>query len=333
MSNPSFFDYAMQDQGGRRSRKFLSEMKAFIPWEALEKMLIDKGAYRPREKGRAGRPPYRSSVLLGALFLQAWYDLSDPMTEEMIHDRLSFREFLGIQAEDDIPDETTIGNFRNALMDRMLFDAIFEIVFAQMQANDLVLKEGTLVDATLIHSSEPKRKKDKKGKVIRNQANDTDATYTVKRNQRYHGYKIHIGTDPNGVIKKMTTTTAKASDTKEFDYLTQDEEHFVTADSAYMSKERKKDLRKKGITNGIIERRVRGQSKLRPKQTKHNKRFAPIRGLVELSFAFIKHHMGYRRTRFKGLEKNDQYHLLLGAAYNIRRAPALVRKLHPQREG
>jgi len=333
MQTPSFFDYAMQDQGGKRSRKFLSEMKAFIPWNTLEEMLIEKGVYRPKQPGKAGRPPYRASVLLGSLFLQAWYDLSDPMTEEMIHDRLSFREFLDVQADDDIPDETTIGKFRNALMDGMLFDAVFEIVFAQMKAQDLVLKEGTLVDATLIHSSEPKRKKDPEGNLISNKADDEDATYTSKRNQKYHGYKIHVATDPNGVVKKMTTTTAKDSDTREFDYLTQDEKHFVSADSAYMSKKRKKDLRKKGITNGIIERRVRGQSKLRAKQQKHNKRFAPVRGLVELAFAFMKHHMGYRRTRFKGLEKNDQYHLLLGAAYNIRRAPALIQKLHPRRAG
>jgi len=331
MQTPSFFDYAMQDQGGTRSRKFLSEMKAFIPWEELEEMLIKEGAYRPKQPGKAGRPPYKASVLLGSLFLQAWYSLSDPMTEELIHDRLSFREFLEIQADDDIPDETTIGNFRNALMDRMLFDKIFAIVLSHMKAHDLVLKEGTLVDATLIHSPKPKRKKDSSGTVMSNKANDADATYTSKRNQKYHGYKIHIGTDPNGIIKKMTTTTAKDSDTKEFEYLTQDEEHFVSADSAYMSKDRKKGLRKKRIVNGIIERRVRGQSKLRPKQQKHNKRFAPIRGLAELSFAFLKYHMGYRVTRFIGLEKNDQYHLLLGAACNLRRAPALIQKLHPQR--
>jgi len=333
MHTPSFFDYAMQDQGGKRSRKFLSEMKAFIPWEELEAMLIEKGAYRPRQKGKAGRPPYRASVLLGSLFLQAWYDLSDPMTEEMIHDRLSFREFLDIQANDDIPDETTIGNFRNTLMDGMLFDAIFEIVFAQMKAHNLVLKEGTLVDATLIHSSEPKRKKDKEGNLISNKADDEDATYTSKRNQKYHGYKMHVATDPNGVMKKMITTTAKESDTKAFEYLTKEEKHFVSADSAYMSKDRKKTLRKKGVINGIIERRVRGQSKLRAKQQKHNKHFAPVRALVELSFAFVKHHMGYRRTRFRGLEKNDQYHLLLGAAYNSRRAPALMQKLHLQKVG
>jgi len=192
MKSPSFFDFAMEKQGGKKSMKFLDEMKAHIPFEKLEKLLIDEGVYRPKQVGRAGRPPYRCSVLLGSLFLQTWYGLSDPMTEELIHDRLSFRKFLDIQANDDIPDETTIGNFRNAIMDKMLFDKIFAMIQDDMVKQGLVLKEGSIVDATLIHSSQPKRKKDDKGKVISNQAADKDASYTSKRGQKHHGYKMHI---------------------------------------------------------------------------------------------------------------------------------------------
>lgn len=181
MSTPSFFDFAMENQGGKKSIKFLEEMKAHIPYEALEKLLIEEGVYRPKEAGKPGRPPYPSKVLLGALFLQTWYGLSDPMTEEMIHDRLSFRKFLDIKAEDDIPDETTICNFRNAMMDRMLFDKIFILINEIMIEKKLILKEGSIVDATLVHSSEPKRKKDHTGKVISNKAADPDASYTSKR--------------------------------------------------------------------------------------------------------------------------------------------------------
>lgn len=327
MDTPSFFDFAMEHQGGKKSMKFLGEMKEHIPYERLEALLIREGVYRPKQPNKAGRRPYRCSVLLGSLFLQSWYGLSDPMTEELIHDRISFRKFLDIKAEDDIPDETTIGKFRNAIMEKMLFDKIFEEINRVMIEQRLILKEGSIVDATLIHSSEPKRKKDENGKVVSNKAADSDASYTSKRGQKYHGYKIHTAVDKNGMIKAVSTTTAKEGDINQLDDLTENEKSYIMADSAYMSKARKKLNRAKDVFHGIIERRVRGQSKLRAKQKKNNQRFSSVRAIGELQFAFIKHLMGYKQTRFIGLEKNDQYHLFLAAAYNIRRAPALQRKL------
>lgn len=102
--------------------------------------------------------------------MQSWYGLSDPMTEELIHDRISFRKFLDIKDEDTIPDETTICKFRKALIRENLMEMIFNQVKSQMMEKNLILNEGTLVDATLIHASEPKRKKDKNGKVISNKA-------------------------------------------------------------------------------------------------------------------------------------------------------------------
>jgi len=323
----SIFDYAMADQGGKKSTKFLYEMKEQIPFDKLEELLIKEGVYRPKQANKAGRRPYRCSVLLGSLFLQSWYALSDPMTEEMIHDRLSFRKFLDIKSDDDIPDETTIGKFRNAIMDKMLFDKIFELINKVMSEKGLILKEGSIVDATLIHSSEPKRKKDENDKFISNKAADSDASYTSKRGRKYHGYKFHTAVDKNGMIKAASTTTAKESDIKQLDALTKDETKYIFADSGYMSKAKKQINRAKGIFHGIIERRVRGQSKLRTKQQKHNKQFASVRAIGELQFAFIKRFMGYRETRFIGLEKNDQYHLFLASSYNLRRAPALQRKL------
>ncbi|CAA6826624.1 MAG: Mobile element protein [uncultured Sulfurovum sp.] len=104
----SFFDHAMQYQGGKKSMKFLGEMKDIIPFENLVSILIEEGVYKPEIGLKGGRPQTPAKILLGALFLQNWYNLSDPMTEELIHDRISFRKFLDITEEDTIPDETTI---------------------------------------------------------------------------------------------------------------------------------------------------------------------------------------------------------------------------------
>ena len=90
----SFFDHAMQYQGGKKSMKFLNEMKEIIPYEVLVSILIEEGIYKPKVGKKGGRPQIPPKILLGALFLQNWYNLSDPMTEELIHDRISFRKFL-----------------------------------------------------------------------------------------------------------------------------------------------------------------------------------------------------------------------------------------------
>lgn len=322
---PSFFDYALEYQGGKRSTQFLSEMKPLIPYDVIERVLIEKGIYKPN-KGKQGRPSIAASTLVGALFLQSWYGLSDPMTEELIHDRISFRKFLDIKEEDTIPDETTICKFRNALIRENLLEMIFNQVKSQMSEKNLILNEGTLVDATLIHSSEPKRKRDENGKVVSNEAADKDATYTSKRGAKHHGYKIHIATDRAGVIKDLRTTTAKVHDSKMIDEMIEEETKAVFADSGYMSKERKRMLRTKGVFAGIIERRVRGQKELRTKQSRNNQRFSKIRSIVEMPFAFIKRLMRYTETRYIGLHKNTQHHYLLAAAYNLRRVPNLMQR-------
>ena len=320
----SFFDHAMKYQGGKKSMKFLNEMSEIIPFDAIEKILIEKNIYKPN-KGKTGRPSIPSKILVGTLFLQNWYSLSDPMAEELIHDRISFRKFLGIKDDDTIPDETTICKFRNKLIQEELLGMIFDEVKKMMESKRLILNEGTLIDATLIHSSEPKRKKDFKGNVISNEAYDKEATYTSKRGRKYHGHKMHIATDVNGIIKDVIATTAKTHDSTQFDKLTKDEDKAIFADSGYMSKVRKINLRAKNIFAGIVERRVRNQSKLRSKQSRNNTRFSKIRCLVELPFAFIKHHMNFRISRYRGVFKNQQHFYLLAACYNLRRTPQLIR--------
>ena len=295
----SFFDYAMQSKGGKKTDAFLAKMKQNIPFDEIEKKLIEVGIYKPNE-GERGRPSIKARILIGALFLQSWYGLSDPMTEELIHDRISFRKFLDILEEDDIPDETTICKFRNALIREGLLEWIFEVVKKEMEAKRLIVNKGTIVDATIIHASEPKKRQDKESGRKTNVAYDSEARYTSKRGRKYYGYKYHIATDTNGVIKKLKVTPANEHDSNEFEYLTAEEKRAVFADSGYMGKERKRKLRKAGIWCGIIERRVRGQKSLRKKQVKNNRRIAAIRGLVEYPFAIIKRVMKFTKDTLSG---------------------------------
>lgn len=319
----SFFDLGIQDKGGIKSSAFLREMKAVIPFDAMEAMLREKGIIKsPSPKG--GRPAIPVRILLGALFLQNWYGLSDPMTEEMIHDRISFRKFLDIKEDDNIPDETTICKFRNTLIEESLLESLFALVKARMQQEGLILKEGTLVDATLIHAPEPKftNEKDEEGKT-RKKASHPQASYVSKRGRKHHGYKMHTATDRRGIITGVKGTTASVHDSQVFDELSEEEEKAVFGDSAHMSQERKRKLRAKGIFCGIIERRVRGQSRLRAKQQRNNKRFAPIRALVEFGYAYIKRKMNFREARYEGIHKNHQHFHLLAACFNLAQIPWL----------
>jgi len=125
---------------------------------------------------------------------------------------------------------------------------------------------------------------------------------------------MHIATDRNGVIKKVIATTTSAHESTQFDKLIEDE------------KREKRDYEQEWIFNGIAKRRVRGQSKPRIKQSKNNKRFAKLRGLVELPFAFIKHHMNFRTCRYLGLEKNQEHFNLIAACVNLKRAPQLIKR-------
>lgn len=319
---PTFFDYALQYQGGKKTDSFLSQIKQFIPYKEIVKKLIEVGIYKPNE-GQQGRPSIRAEILIGALILQSFYGLSDPMTEELIHDRISFRKFLDIHEEDDIPDETTICKFRNALIREGLLEWIFELVKSKIDEKGLIVNKGTIVDATIIHSPEPKKRRLSDG-TIKKSAYDSDARYTSKRGKKYHGYKMHVATDINGVITKVVYTPANEHDSTQIKYLVQQEKRAIFADSGYMAEKLKVECRRNGLYYGVIERRVRGQSKLRKKQIKKNKRIASIRAIVEYPFAILKRVMKYTEARYRGLYKNRQHSYLLAAVYNIIRMKSLL---------
>jgi IS5 family transposase len=314
----NFFDYFIKDKGGKKTKEFLKRMKLLIPFKDIEKLLIKEGIYKPN-KGKTGRPSIPARILIGSLFLQSWYGLSDPQTEEQINDRISFRLFLDIKSEDTIPDETTICKFRNKLIEKGLMKRIFEETKMRMIEKGLIMKEGTLVDATLIHSSEPKKKKDKDGNVISNKANDPDATYARKRGKKYHGYKMHIAADRNSMIKKVIGTPANEADITQLEELIEGETKEVYGDSAYMSGKYRERFEEEKIDSNIIYRRVKGQKELSKAQSEHNKKVAKVRGLVELPFAFIKHIMGFKVSKYIGLKKNQEHFYLLAMSYNFKR--------------
>jgi len=309
----TFLDNVTRDLGGKRTAAFFAKCDQYIPWEALAAPLKDMYDNTTSKGGASNWPIV---MMIKCMMLQKWFNLSDPMLEEMLLDRLSFRRFVGLTMDDKTPDETTFVIFRKRLRKHGHSATLFDTTVKILKQRGLILEEGTCVDATIIETSRGQKRDD--GTHTR----DKTASYTKKHGRIHHGFKAHIATDTNGIIKDYRFDTAKVHDSQHIDGLTADEQHSVFADSAYMSEDRKKTLESRGVFCGIIQRRVRGQKELTTEQKWHNRLVAGFRAVVEHPFAWMKN-TGYRRARYRGLCRNGMDFALHAVAYNFKRSFSL----------
>jgi IS5 family transposase len=314
-NQPTFLDSLTSDLGGRRTAAFFNKCDELIPWSELSGPLKDM--YK-NDTDKGGASNYPLVMMIKGMMLQKWVNLSDPMLEEMLCDRISFRRFAGLNMEQKVPDETTFEQFRKRLNAHGHIGTLFEKSIAILKERGVILEEGTCVDATIIESPRGRTAKDGFSST-----KDKAASYTKKHGRIYHGYKGHISTDRNGMIKDYRFDTASTHDSKHIDDLIENETHSVFADSAYMDKARKTKLQANGIFCGIIEKRVRGQMKLTRAQKLNNRLVAGIRAVVEHPFAWMKN-SGYGRTRYRGMRRNAFDFGLHVIAYNWKRSFSLL---------
>lgn len=238
--------------------------------------------------------------------LQQWYNLGDLPMEEAIYDRRSFADFLGIDLMNDpIPDETTILKFRHLLEKNDLPKRIFQLLNSYLEGKGLIVRAGTIVDATIIQAPSSTKNQDKK--------RDPEMSSTKKNNTYYFGMKAHIGVDSkSGLVHSCEITTAKVADRQMFADLLHGEEKAVFGDKGYVSKEDKYYARDADVFWGVLDRK--GPNKeLSGKQKKRNKKLSSIRSKVEHPFRVVKHLWGHRKTRYRGLAKNrHQFYMLFG---------------------
>jgi IS5 family transposase len=225
-----------------RADRFLDEMNRVVPWGELTEVISP----HYREKG-TGRPLTEVGLLLRLHCLQLWYNLSDPGLEDAVHDRLSFQRFLGLDPLNQrVPDETTVLHFRRVLEKHGLAERIFEKVNERLAGKGLLLKGGTIVDATIL--SAPSSTKNREGK------RDPGMSSTQKNGQWHFGMKAHIGVDAkSGLVHTVKTTTASVHDSEMFSELTHGEEMLVAGDSAYANQMLKVSCRQAGVLYLIAE--------------------------------------------------------------------------------
>jgi len=289
-----------------RIQNFLREVKVKIDFKFCNK-------WHEEEHGKQkGRKAFDTKVMIKIILLQQWYGLSDAEMEESIYDRNSFQEFLEINANDEIPDETTICRFRKKMIEKKRDKELFKEVDKQLTEDGIKIRKGKIVDATFLETPKGKKKKDG------NNTRDKEASFTKKNNRTYHGYKGHISTDTKGeYIQKTHVSTAKDHDSVHETKVLDGDEDAVFGDSAYANKDKKKRYRKEGKFYGIVERAYKNKP-LANKQKKKNKKISSVRCRGEHPFAEIKCRMKYK-ARYIGERKNEWQFKMVALAYNLKR--------------
>lgn len=288
-----------------RIETFLGEMDRVVPWVRLVE------AVKPYYRSEGGRPPHDLEVMLRIHFLQLWNNLSDPGMEEALYDRMSFQKFLGFDCFGGVvPDESSICRFRHLLEEHDLSKVILACVNTHLSAHGLVLKEGTIVDATLLQA--PVSKKNQK------KERDPEMSSTRKNNKWVFGAKGHIGVQAKGkpIVHSTEFSTAKTHDIKLLDGLLHGAEEAVFGDSAYNRNADKRQARAKGIYYGISDKGRRSHP-LSTAQKKKNRKHSSIRAKVEHPFRVIKHLWGHYKLRYRGLAKNAARFTILCALSNL----------------
>jgi transposase, IS5 family len=302
-------EYARKKKVTRRER-FLSEMNRVVPWERLV------GLIQPHyPTGKRGRPPMGMEKMLRLYFLQQWYGLADEALEDTIYDSQAMRHFAGIDlGREAVPDATTLLKFRHLLEQHDLTRRLFDEVNALLSEHRLLMREGTLVDATIIAA--PSSTKNAKGE------RDPQMHQTKKGQQWYFGMKAHIGADAaSGLVHTVVGTAANVSDISQTHALLHGKEQSVHGDAGYLGVEKRAEIlapprevewriaakrgKLKELPPGWVKDLTLGYEKLK----------ARARALVEHPFHILKNLFKYRKVRYRGLKKNTaQLHTLFALA-------------------
>jgi IS5 family transposase len=288
---------------------FLIEMDRVVPWKGLIALIEP---HYP--KGEGGRPSYPLMAMLRVHLMQNWFGYSDPAMEEALYETTILRQFAGLSLER-IPDETTILNFRRLLEKHELAAGILAVINGYLGDRGLSLRQGTIVDATLINA--PSSTKNKDGE------RDPEMHQTKKGQQYYFGMKAHIGVDvESGLVHSVVGTAANVADVTQVDKLLHGEENMVGADAGYTGVEKRPEHEGRQVIWQVAARRstykkLDKRSALYKAKRKIEKAKAQVRAKVEHPFRVIKRQFGYVKTRFRGLAKNTAQLVTLFALSNL----------------
>ena len=304
-----------------RREQFLAEMEQAVPWSRLLKALSPY--YYPDSRGKRGRPPIPLKRILRMYFVQQWYALADEALEDAIYDSQALRDFVGIDLSvESVPDATTLLKFRHLLEKQALTQVIFEQINGHLAERGMLMREGTIVDATII-AAPPSTKN-------RAKARDPEMHQAKKGNEWHFGMKAHIGTDAvSGLVHSLTGTAANVADITESKHLLHGDETEAYADAGYTGVAKRPEFQDSEVIWHVAEKR--GKLKTMAEGPRKNlviqfeRAKAQIRAKVEHPFHVVKNLFRYRKVRYRGLLKNTAQLFTLFALGNL----ILARRINP----
>ena len=292
-----------------RRERFLAEMDAVIPWPRLLALIAP---HYP--KAGNGRQPLGLEKMLRIYFLQQWFNLSDPQAEDAIYASESMRRFARVELGDDVvPDESSILRFRHLLEQHALTQAIFEEIGGLLEERGLLLRSGTIVDATIIAAPASTKNAE--------QARDPEMKQTKKGRNWHFGMKLHVGTDQRGIVHTVRATDAAVADISQRPELLHGQEREVFGDQAYWKEDDRQFLEAWGIRYRV-NRRPTARSPLSRHWRLINRARSRTRACGEHAFRVVKQLWGFTKVRYRGLAKNlarAQTMFALANLYQLRR--------------
>lgn len=308
-NRPASLAEALVVGGGSRR---LEAIEAAVDWAAVARLL------QPVYAAPTGRASYPVLTLFKAVLLGAWYGLGDPELEVALGDRLSFRRFSGLALDEAVPDHSTLWRFRDQLRRLGLDEVVFAEINRQLDKKGLVVKAGTLVDASLIRAAAAEPPKQKGGG---RSAADPDAAWAKRAKGGAHfGYKLHAGVDAgSGIVRRARLTPANVNEITIGPELVAGDEGSVWADKAYVGPTMARAIAAVGAKNRVQRRRQKNRM-LRPSETRRNVLIGRVRGRIEGVFGALKRSYGLARLRYMSLARNATGVLLTLTGWNLARA-------------
>jgi transposase, IS5 family len=328
--------------------EFFDQMNQLLDWKALD---AEIRKYYSKGFSVAGRPSYSGLLLFKMSLLQTWYGLSDYEVEEKVNDSLSFMKFLGLTLEDEVPDHSVLSRFRTELTKKGGYEKLMAQINGQLETRGVLLKKGAIVDASITDSPrQPRGKKEYEAAEDRKEPDDsreeqtaapakpvlavkqqkhvdTQAAWIKKAGKLRFGYKKHIATDDQGLIRAVITTSANESDIVHLEDVVEkadlEKGSRVRADKGYSSEHNRSYLKKSGLKDGIMHKAVRNKP-LSSHQQKFNRIVSQTRFKVERTFGGITRWFKTGVARYVGKDKTHTQHLIEAIAYNLYRSPGII---------